>query len=332
MASCTAADRLPVATDTALSDVHVPRIADSGSTVDAFSPDSSVSQDSISTPDTSPQGTWTSMLSGTNQNLKCIWGSGPKSIYAAGAFVVLHSDGTSWSVVKVPQATRFWEIWGTSASNIYMAGESGVLLHYDGFSWSSINTGTTSTLGGVWGTAPDNIYVVGDSGTVLHYNGLSWTKINTGYNAYYAGVWGSGPNDVFLLGSDAIVHWNGAMWQVQATFPKYMVDIWGNGPNDVFAVGTFGLQHFDGNTWSGLSLPMAPKAGLLGIWGLGKNVYAVGFPGAPGDPSMVLHFDGSSWLPLTTGYNTYILQDAWGDTQGNIYVVGDSGTILRYAP
>src|SRR5947208_8668265 len=55
-------------------------------------------------------------------------------------------------------------VWGSSATDVFVVGESGTILHYDGVGWIKQASGTTARLRDVWGTGPTNVYVAGDSG------------------------------------------------------------------------------------------------------------------------------------------------------------------------
>jgi hypothetical protein len=48
-------------------------------------------------------------------------------------------------------------------------GKHGTVLHYDGTSWSSIDSGTTEHLSSIWGSSASDVFIVGNSGTILHY-------------------------------------------------------------------------------------------------------------------------------------------------------------------
>lgn len=61
-----------------------------------------------------------------------------------------------------------------------------------------------------------------------------------------------------------------------------------------------------------------------------RELYFVGFPSSPGDPSLVGRYDGGRWTPIATGADQYMLSGIWGADDGTLFVVGDQGTILRY--
>ena len=87
------------APDTVLLDGPVP---------DAGAPVDSAHKDYASPTDGSPIGTWSTAYSGTTQDLKAVFGCGPKEIYAVG--------------------------------------QAGTLLHYNGAIWTSLSSGTTHDL------------------------------------------------------------------------------------------------------------------------------------------------------------------------------------------
>jgi hypothetical protein len=68
---------------------------------------------------------------------------------------------------------------------------------------------------------------------------------------------------------------------------------------------------------------------LLGVWGSGKNVYAVGGPRGNGFEALALHYDGASWKRLHPGHQeTY-----WwvhGTGPADVWFVGENGKITHY--
>lgn len=63
---------------------------------------------------------------------------------------------------------------------------------------------------------------------------------------------------------------------------------------------------------------------LRDVWGSSENdVYAVG------DYGTVIHYDGTTWSPVTSG-TTLDLFGIWGSSKNNIFAVGREGLILRY--
>jgi len=63
---------------------------------------------------------------------------------------------------------------------------------------------------------------------------------------------------------------------------------------------------------------------LYGVWGSsGNDVFAVGSDGN------ILHYDGSSWTPMTSG-TANALDGVWGSSGNDVFAVGSGGNILHY--
>jgi photosystem II stability/assembly factor-like uncharacterized protein len=86
-------------------------------------------------------------------------------------------------------------VWGTSADDVFLAGDRGVLLRWDGRRATPLPSPTTRDLRGLWGRSPTEVYAVGDSGTVLRYDGDRWRVVDAGTTAYLFGVTGSRSGD-----------------------------------------------------------------------------------------------------------------------------------------
>src|SRR6478609_5675115 len=83
-------------------------------------------------PITPPQLVWSSVPTGTTQNINGIWGTSASDVWAVGWTVVRHYDGTSWTSFPISANTIAFGVWGTSPSNVWLVGMDGTPLHYDG--------------------------------------------------------------------------------------------------------------------------------------------------------------------------------------------------------
>jgi len=74
-----------------------------------------------------------------------IWGSSDYDLFAVG------------------EPSGYWDSqgWVPDGPNVH---------HYDGNTWSPVNTGTLEGLYGIWGSSATNVFAVGDSGLILHYS------------------------------------------------------------------------------------------------------------------------------------------------------------------
>lgn len=124
-----------------------------------------------------PDGSWTDIASQAmkmalgNNGLSRIRGSGPSDIWATGANVMIHFDGSEWSIVKdhPPQAGNGTNgIWGTGPSDVWFGSDGGTLLHWDGQAWAVKDSGAGYGLAAIWGASPDKLWAVGD-GVILQY-------------------------------------------------------------------------------------------------------------------------------------------------------------------
>ena len=114
--------------------------------------------------------------------------------------LILHWDGTSWSVISSPSPGTaglnvLYGVTANSASDIWAAGslqsngspEQTLIEHYNGSTWSVVSSpnvsGTNSGLFSVTGLGQNNVWAVGYSGSgwwtalVEHWNGSSWSII-----------------------------------------------------------------------------------------------------------------------------------------------------------
>lgn len=108
--------------------------------------------------------------------LRGVWGyNTPNTRYWAvgsGGSIAFY-DGFSWSTHSqsgVITTATLYDIWGTSASNIFAVGSSQTILRYNGTSWATMDPGMRFYgLYGVWSGASNDAWAVGDNGIALRY-------------------------------------------------------------------------------------------------------------------------------------------------------------------
>ena len=98
---------------------------------------------------------------GHTGELRAIWGSSNTDVFAVGADLAVYPT-------------------------------EGIVLHYDGASWHRMDSGTVSGFVGVWGSSASDVFVAGDSGAILHYDGAAWHGMDSGTAMYLKSLWGSG--------------------------------------------------------------------------------------------------------------------------------------------
>jgi hypothetical protein len=170
----------------------------------------------------------------TRGELKAVWGSGASNIYAvgngqnsAGSIVPLlyRYNGSTWSSssLSLPSGWNsgfLVDIWGSSASDIYLVGSGNnalLLYHYNGSGWSLVNlplpsTGWTSgELKSIWGFDTDNVYIVGVGVESNVTAPFLYRKTSSGWavstyspqdyiSEHFDGISGSSANDVYVVG------------------------------------------------------------------------------------------------------------------------------------
>jgi hypothetical protein len=209
-----------------------------------------------------------------------------------------------------------YAVWGSSATDVYVVGDSGAIYHSAGDgNWTFHSTGSSYTLYGVWGSSANDVYTVSSGGEIYHsVNGGPWGLVATGIPSVPAlyGIWGSGPNDVWAVGTAGYVHYNGA-WSKTDVGADTLKAAWGNGTSVWIGGDNGGLYRV-----TGTSAPVAESAtpdDINGIWGTGGDIFLVTQGGA------ILHSVGDgTW---TTSYTqSFELDGIWGSSLNNVQVVG----------
>jgi photosystem II stability/assembly factor-like uncharacterized protein len=246
------------------------------------------------------------------------------------------------------------DVWGSSATDVYIVGKSGLILHSkdSGESWQRKSSGTEEHLHSVWGSAVDDVYVAGEKGTLLHSkdSGASWQKRDPGFTEGLTTIWGSSANDLYLLGHSeekggVILHSKnkGVSWQKSKETGLVANGIWGSSAKDVYVVLGEDISRIlhtknSGKSWQVQhNLEEEPYAsmgqGLSKIWGSGANdIYAMGYPYSYHSNDL-----GKTWKPLNSEFKVVTKQEQswaanftiWGSAANDFYVIQDS-RIIRH--
>jgi hypothetical protein len=273
------------------------------------------------------------------------------------ATCVLHYDGNEWTAISIgaeelvdQQVEGLRDVWGTSASDIYICGndsEGAYIRHYDGSTWNRMDTPIPVyvSLHEMWGDSSSNIYAVGsdarNNGYIIHYDGISWTEVDISEVSKLRGIWGNSSSDIFAVGGrGTILHYNGIDWvKMESNTEEWLYGVWGSSATNVFAVGYNGIiLHYNGDSWEKMHSGTT-NALSGGVWGTSpSNVFAVGEWGT------ILNYDGSTWREMDSGITgpvtvrwsgvptstAYILYDIWGSSSSSVFSVGEPGIIMHY--
>lgn len=258
-----------------------------------------------------------------------------------GALLAVGSGGTlaSWNTATrtLESGTRgatpssVLAAWGSSADDLWLAGEKGLLWHRTPQGIAPVPSGTQVTLYGLAGTGPADVYAVGERGTVLHLDGdgSAFGILVPGVGTHLRAVFARAAGDLWLAGDQGtLLHFDGRTFA--AADSGTTADLWGvwaSGPTDAFAVGSDGqgggvILHYDG-AWS--TVPNGVRS-LRAVFGTTRD--DVWFAGAGGT---LLHFDGKSYLAVDAGTGTTRLLDAIAGTRrDDLWAAGQAGLLLHY--
>ena len=172
--------------------------------------------------------------SNRNSTLYGISALAPNDVWAAGLYdtadgshsLVLHWDGTQWSVSPTPDPTPdygygLYAIAAIATDNVWAVGVHGppsgptpatLTMHWDGSQWSVVPSpnfdSQVNYLFGVTGTASGDAWAVGWTNTqslVLHWDGVQWSRQDSesvgGYENYLYAVEAVNDHDVWAVGS-----------------------------------------------------------------------------------------------------------------------------------
>ena len=89
----------------------------------------------------------------------------------------------------------------SGSTDIWACGYGGVILHYDGTSWSVIPTPTTNALNGIYMFSDDDGYAVGNYGTILRWNGDEWLKLSSPTTQALTFIHGISVNRLSIIGT-----------------------------------------------------------------------------------------------------------------------------------
>ncbi|EYF03099.1 Hypothetical protein CAP_6213 [Chondromyces apiculatus DSM 436] len=68
---------------------------------------------------------------GTDCTCTALWAAGPNDLFVAtGQGQILRGDGVGWVDTGAPTSRNVRALWGTSASDVWAAGDGGALLRY----------------------------------------------------------------------------------------------------------------------------------------------------------------------------------------------------------
>ena len=107
-----------------------------------------------------------------------------------------------WTKIDSTRFAKFGEeLFRSPSGTLYSVGQGGVYKYVE-HSWTNIFNITSAYIYGIWGTSDTNIFIAGNFGSVYHFNGTDWQRIealNDSQTDYWT-VWTDG-TEAFVAGS-----------------------------------------------------------------------------------------------------------------------------------
>ncbi|MGC4119166.1 MAG: hypothetical protein QM765_32285 [Myxococcales bacterium] len=117
-----------------------------------------------------------------------LWGASPTDLWAVGGpqakRAIVGYVSLPGKPMRMPSPTPI--DWGTA------------LLHWDGQMWSPVATGDVTQLSSIWGSSADDLWAAGDT-AILHFDGKTWSREDVGLGLQVRSIAGLGRGDVFVL-------------------------------------------------------------------------------------------------------------------------------------
>ncbi|HEY4184167.1 MAG TPA: hypothetical protein VGP07_03820 [Polyangia bacterium] len=292
-------------------------------------------------------GTWlATQPPAVTADLTAVSALGANAAWAVGAAgTMLSWDGTSWSQVPSGSTADYRGLWTNQDSNVWAVGTNGAIVSrahqapFDTTAWV-LPTPDRPDFNTVWGFGVDEVYVGGTGGTLLHYHlGQGWTVVPSGTTDDILSLWGTGPSDLWEVTTqaDAVLHWDGNAWSPvtalsEGTWAEMWRGVFGAPTGEAYLLGPRSaargpdgatLRQLDGGQWDLLPPNLPFQGSVLSGWTNGPGtLWTVGdYPGA-------FQWDGIAWSQSATGV-TYSLTGISGTTSGDLWAVGQHGTILH---
>ncbi len=291
----------------------------------------------------------------------------------------LFSSCNGWCQEPSGTTQNLYGVFGLAPNNVVVVGDNGTILGWNGTSWAAQSSGTTKTLRAVTvPTGSKNYTVAGLGGTVLGNTGQGWSPATASSTMDFYGTGGTSDTAIYVVGTGGTAlkgSLSGGFTSL-STLPSGIAGKQlnavtaqvNNGSSSEFLIvgnGGYTLRWTSFGTWD--ETPTG-SANFYGAWYGNHRIVAVGdtstivsrtyngvyWPGwqtetSPvantsfravwgaaetdmyivGDSGTILHWDGSSWS-TSTSHTTVNLHAVWGTDGNNIYAVGDMGTILHY--
>jgi len=157
---------------------------------------------------------------------------------------------------------------GTSARDVWAAGERGTILHFDGAAWTRVPAPTSADILSVCSIHEDLAYALPDApGLVLEYSGGAWRRVEDARLYGLRAIWGTRGDAMIGVGDDGRVVRlrDGRLDEEMASgVAGDLLSVHGNASGVVVAVGGSTIVRWNGAAWERIGA--AGGGGLSDVW------------------------------------------------------------------
>ncbi len=266
---------------------------------------------------------------------RALWASSSGDIWVIdnSGIDFVHWNGAAW--VREPSVglpgRELYELWGSSAQDVFAVGNGGAVLHFDGKGWIEQPTPpSTGNLMAVWGVSSDEVYAAGERGSLIRYDGGRWSTVETGTSETLTGVWAASEREIWTVSATGVRRFDGVRWSPMLSLDAQAEGrswIAGTGPSDVWVSGGREgmVWRYDGARWT--TMLVGDSFGPQPLW-VDRAAAAVGFEFGSGH-GMIRRWRGAGPGPALADYGAFT--DAWGLESGEWIAVGADETGLGVA-
>ncbi len=236
-------------------------------------------------------------------------------------------------------------VWGTSSSDVWVAGADGgdgpEVHHHDGSGWTALQTGVHADLWWVFGSSDDTVWFSGSEGTVLRHDRASgeFEALDTPTEATLYGTWGPSDDLIYSVGGFVGGHEDGAGvilviednevhrvedLPVGISPDEMFFKVWGSSASDVYVIGDMGsVLYTDGSgTWTRTVLADSRLVTLSGS--SGEDIVIVG----GSTKGQIYQRSGAAWDDVSPS-GTSPLNGVFVRPDGQAAAAGMTGTVLE---
>jgi len=218
---------------------------------------------------------WDVVPSSFSVPLATVWVASDGRFVVAGNNTYARYDGSNWDPHVLLNDEDILDSWGVSYDDFYLAGSGGLIVHVAPGVVETISTGVTHAFHSVWGSSATDVRVAGDAGDLRVFNGTAWSVATTRVDVDLLGITGASPAYALAVGSEGTVLGGyGQLWMPLYRGAPYVLEgVWSDGFNYI-AAGTredgTGIATDGFDTWN------FPEAQHAASGFLGDGVYVMG--------------------------------------------------------